>query len=246
MHFATLIVTLAFASTASAQLEGEAESAQTAQTPASHTPAVDEEDTWHRDSERLRVDFLLGYSAFEQQVKSEIGGVSVEPLVQDRALELSLSATYGLWKYIRAGLFLQLDVGTRRFARFEGLSDGEPLISESTGGRYREFWIGPLLRFQWRGLAAEVGWGAFGVRSDRARNDLPTEDGGLAPLRTTPRVAWHFALSGYVPVHVHIDVVFRVQYRIRYYEDRGGEDLREGVAHGTQNLSPTVGVSWRL
>lgn len=206
-----------------------------------------ESNTWERVSERLRLDLGLTYATFEQQVKSEVGGVSVEPIVEDRAFGLALTATYGIWKYIRLGLFFQLDVGSRFSSRYAGLdADGTPIINGRIGGSYREFWMGPLLRVQWKGIAAEFGYGALGVRSDEARDDLPTEAGETGAFRTSPRIAWHAAISGYVPVHPHVDIVFRVQYRVRYYNRRSGDPLVAGVVHGTQNLTPTIGVSWRL
>lgn len=226
--------------TASAVDEGESEELEELEND-------DEANTWERVSEGLRLDLGLTYSTFEQQVKSEVGGVSVEPIVEDRSFGLALTATYGIWKYIRLGVFFQLDMGSRFSARYTGLdASGTPIISGRIGGSYREFWMGPLLRVQWKGIAAEFGYGAFGVRSDDARDDLPTAAGETGALRTSPRIAWHAALSGYVPVHPHVDVVFRVQYRVRYYDRRSGESLANGVVHGTQNLTPTIGVSWRL
>ena len=210
-------------------------------------PETSEPNTWDRVSEGLRLDLGLTYATFEQQVKSEVGGVSVEPIVEDRSFGLALTATYGIWKYIRLGLFFQLDMGSRFAGRYAGLdANGTPVINGRVGGSYREFWMGPLLRVQWRGIAAEFGYGALGVRSDDARDDLPTAAGETGALRTSPRIAWHAALSGYVPVHPHVDVVFRIQYRVRYYDRRSGGSLAGGVVHGTQNLTPTVGVSWRM
>jgi hypothetical protein len=206
-----------------------------------------EPNTWERVSEGLRLDLGLTYATFEQQVKSEVGGISVEPIVEDRSFGLALTATYGIWKYIRLGVFFQLDMGSRFSSRYAGLdASGTPVINGRIGGSYREFWMGPLLRVQWKGIAAELGYGAFGVRSDDARDDLPTAAGETGALRTSPRIAWHAALSGYVPVHPNVDIVFRVQYRVRYYNRRSGDSLAAGVVHGTQNLTPTVGVSWRL
>lgn len=231
---------------------------QTVQPPAQGAPIVceaepeesdepEEPNTWERVSEGLRLDLGLTYATFEQQVKSEVGGVSVEPIASDQSFGLALTATYGIWKYIRLGVFFQLDMGSRFSARYAGLdAGGTPVINGRIGGSYREFWMGPLLRIQWKGIAAEFGYGALGVRSDDARDDLPTAAGETGALRTSPRIAWHAALSGYVPVHPHVDVVFRVQYRVRYYNRRSGESLASGVVHGTQNLTPTVGVSWRL
>lgn len=197
--------------------------------------------------ERVRLGASLTYSSFEQQVKSEVGGTSVEPLVVDRAFGMHLTATANLWRFVRLGVFFQIDAGKRSTARFEGLVDGEPEVTALGGGRYWEVWLGPLLRLQWRFLAAEIGYGLVGARRDRARDDLPDGAGGTSDaFRTSPRVAWHFALAAYAPVHPALDIVIRVQYRVRYYDRRGGVSLRENVVHGTQNLTPTVGIAWHL
>lgn len=207
------------------------------------TAAAQEREPY--ELERVRLGASLTYSSFEQQVKSEVGGTSVEPLVVDRAFGLHVTATANLWRFIRFGIFFQIDAGKRSAARFEGLVDGEPEVTQLAGGRYWELWLGPLLRLQWRFLAAEIGYGLVGARRDRARDDLPNRtDGTGDAFRTSPRVAWHFALAAYAPVHREVDIVIRVQYRVRYYDRRGGVGLSEGVVHGTQNLTPTIGVAW--
>ncbi len=118
-------------------------------------------------------------------------------------------------------------------------------MSQLASGRYWEVWLGPLLRFQWRFLAAEIGYGLVGARRDRARDDLADADGRATDaFRTSPRIAWHFALATYAPLHDALDLVIRVQYRVRYYDRRGGISLEDGVVHGTQNLTPTIGLAW--
>lgn len=210
------------------------------------TSASAQADTWSdAESETWRLDGSLAFARFEQQVKSEIGGMSADPILEEGSVGLSLGASYNVWRFIRLGLYAQLDSGSRYYGQFTGLeADGTPIVARA-GGRFFEFWVGPLLRLQWRGLFAELAYGAFGIRSDDARTDLPSEDGDTdTAFRTSARVAWSFGIGGYVPVHPNIDVVFRIQYRIRYYTRRGGDSLEGGVAHGTQNLSPFVGVSW--
>jgi hypothetical protein len=41
-----------------------------------------------------------------------------------------------------------------------------------------------------------------------------------------------------------LDLVHRLQYRIRYYDSRGSSALAGGAVHGTQNYTPFVGVAW--
>jgi len=201
-----------------------------------------EREPW--ELERVRLGASLTYSSFEQQVKAEVGGTAVQPLVVDRAFGLHVTATANLWRFFRLGIFVQLDAGKRSFGRYEGLTDGEPEVTQLAGGRYWEVWLGPLLRFQWRFLAAEIGYGLVGARRDRARSDLPAEGAAEDPFRTSPRIAWHLALAAYAPLLEGLDLVIRVQYRIRYYDRRAGLSLDEGVVHGTQNLTPTIGLAW--
>lgn len=195
--------------------------------------------------ERVRLGASLTYSSFEQQVKSEVGGTSVEPLVVDRAFGLHVTATANLWRFFRLGIFFQIDAGKRSFGRYEGLTAGEPDVTQLAGGRYWELWLGPLLRFQWRFLAAEIGYGLVGARRDRARTDLPDGTGSTDDaFRTSPKVAWHLAIAAYAPLHEAVDLVIRVQYRVRYYDRRAGTSLADGIVHGTQNLTPTIGLAW--
>lgn len=194
----------------------------------------------------LRADAQLGFSRFEQQVKSEIGGARGERLVEQSELELGLTGSYRIFGPIAAGLFLRSDFGTRRAGRFTGFDDeGAAVVADETGGAYQELWLGPLLRASWRALFFEVGYAVYGARWDDARDDLPTADGEVdAALRTSPTVAWLFALGGGVPVADQWQLVFRAEYRIRYYDRRNGDALADDVVHGTQSITPLLGVAW--
>ena len=204
------------------------------------------DDTWtNAEDERWRVEGALTFNRFEQQVKSEIGGMAVDPVVEESSFGLAFTATYNIWRFFRLGLYAQLDAGNRSAGRFTGLdADGNPIVA-SEGGRFVELWLGPVLRVQWRGLFGEFAYGALGIRRDRARDDLPDEDGEVDGLfRVSPRVAWSFGVGAFVPVHRNVDVVLRIQYRVRYYDQRGGSALANDVVHGTQNLAPFLGVAW--
>lgn len=198
------------------------------------------------DEERFRLDIGLGFHRFEQQVKAEIGGEAGVPIVEESALHLAIDATYNLYRFVRIGLYAQLDVGARHATTFERIEDGAPVVAERVGGAYTEFWLGPMLHLQWKGLFARVGYGALGLRSDTARRDLPGADGSTSGLlRTSPRIAWHFGVGVYAPIRPAWDLMLRVQYRVRYYVTRGGEPLAQDLVHGTQDLAPFIGVSWR-
>jgi len=121
------------------------------------------------------------------------------------------------------------------------------VTSGEVGGAYQEVWLGPLLRVNWQTLFIEGGYGALGLRWDDARDDLPNTSGDTeGPLRTSPTVAWMLAAGGGVPLTEHLQLVLRVEYRVRYYDRRGGEELADAIVHGTQNLSPLFGVSWEM
>lgn len=197
-------------------------------------------------SDGLVVDAALGFSRFEQQVKSEVGGASAEPLVQEQSGSLALTATYRVAPFLRLGLFAEVDVGRRAVRSFLQLDpEGTPLVTEARGGSFRELWFGPLLRLQWRMLFFDAGWALVGRRWDDARLDLPDADGdSAAPLRTSRRIAWRFGLGAEVPLVEGVTLSLRVQYRVRYY-DRRRRALANDVVHGTQGISPSVGIMWR-
>jgi hypothetical protein len=154
--------------------------------------------------------------------------------------------TYRFWGPLSAGGFLQFDAGERRAARFAGFAaDGTTQVSDEVGGAYYELWMGPVVRAEWRRLFFEIGYGAYGARHDAARDDLPNENGSTdGLLRTHPTIAWLFALGGTVPVTDEVAVALRIEYRIRYYTRRGGEPFADEIVHGTQNITPFVGVAW--
>ncbi|HSN98480.1 MAG TPA: hypothetical protein VLS89_09280, partial [Candidatus Nanopelagicales bacterium] len=200
------------------------------------------------DEPRMRVDFGGTFSRFEQQVKAEVGGARGERLVESAELGLLQMLSYRVWGPFSAGYFVQLDTGTRRAGRFVGFdAEGKTVVGGELGGAYHELWAGPLVRAEWRRLFVELGWGAYGARVDEGRDDLPSEGGSAAgALRTTPNVAWVFAAGGGVPITRELELALRLEYRIRYYDRRGGEPLAGGVVHGTQNFTPFVGLAYRF
>jgi hypothetical protein len=38
--------------------------------------------------------------------------------------------------------------------------------------------------------------------------------------------------------------MIKIEYRLRYYNERNGEPLINNVEHGTQSISPIVGVTF--
>ncbi len=103
-----------------------------------------------------------------------------------------------------------------------------------------------MVRAQWRTLFVELAYAPLGIRSDDARTDLPSESGTDSALRTSFAIAWYAALGGGVPVTDDLEVVLRLELRVRYYDRRGDGKLVDNLVHGTQNFTPFVGVAWKL
>jgi hypothetical protein len=199
---------------------------------------------------RVRLDAGLTFTRFEQQVKTELGGTRGDRLVEEFSFGYAQALTYRAfdWKdfSLAGGGFLQVDVGRREAARFVGFAeDGAPQTADRIGGRFAELWMGPILRLEWRRVFGEIGYGLYGARRDDARDDLPGDDGNRSgTLRTSASVAWTFALGGRIPIVEGLDLVLRMQYRIRYYDARGSSPLAGGAVHGTQNFTPFAGIAW--
>ncbi len=195
---------------------------------------------------KLRLDVGLTLSRFEQQVKTEIGGARAPRLVAQTELGLLAAGTWRVWGPLSLGAFVQLDGGTREVGRFSAVNDeGQAVVDDTFGGSYLEFWAGPLLRVSWRSLFLETGYGLVGIRMDEARDDLPDDRGSdESALRTSRTVAWLAAVGAGVPLTESLELVLRLEYRVRYYDRRGDRDLVSGVVHGTQNFTPFFGLAW--
>lgn len=163
-------------------------------------------------------------------------------------LGLALAGARRIAAPLSAGLFLRYDVGLRTSARFDGFdAAGRTQVTDETGGTYTELWAGPLVRLSLRPFTAEVGYGAVGVRRDAGRADLPAADGSTdGAFRTHPSIAWLVALGGEIAVRDRLDIAAKLEYRLRYYDRRGGQPLQGDVHHGTQSIAPLVGLSWRF
>lgn len=197
---------------------------------------------------RWRMDGLLTLTRFEQQVKTEVGGAVGERLVEATEAGVAHALTARVWGPFQLGAFMVFNGGNRRAGRFVGFDDDDgAVVADGVGGPYYELWAGPLLRFEWYRLFAELGYGAYGTRHDAARDDLPSETGvRTGRLTTDAAIAWMIALGGTIPITDRVEVVIKAEYRIRYYDRRGGTALADGIVHGTQSFAPFVGVAWRF
>lgn len=188
------------------------------------------------------------FSGFEQQIKTEIGGIKGELLTSDSELSLQAVGTYNVWRFISAGWYLQYDSGNRESAQFSGFDEnGAAEVINLQGGAYREVWSGPLIRAHYKQAFFEVAYGLLGTRKDDARIDLYNEEGSNeGDLTVDPSVAWMFGLGVQVSLFDDFLLMFKAQYRVRYYDSRDGEKLENEIVHGTQNFSPMIGLSYKF
>ena len=185
---------------------------------------------------------------FEQQVKTEIGGVKGDLLAADTELGLQLLGTYKFWEYLHAGWYIQYNIGNREDGRFNGFdANGSPLIVSVQGGSFSEFWIGPIIRGQYKKAFLELGYGFVGSREDEARDDI--SNGTLSNqgnFSTDPSVAWIIGIGTQVDLSNNFSLLIKAQYRARYYNSRNGIALNNQTVLGTQDFSPLIGVSYKL
>ena len=196
----------------------------------------------------IRLEGGITFSHFQQQVKEEIGGATGERLVDETSLGFLVNGSYNLLDWFAVGLFFRTDFGSRTGARFNGFdSAGRTVTTGEIGGSFSELWAGPSLRGSWKSLTAELGYGLVGIRSDDGRSDLPSSSGDTtSSFKTSPSVAWMVGLGANVPITERLNLFIKAEYRVRYYVKRGGEDILDGVEHGTQSLAPIIGVGWQF
>jgi len=193
------------------------------------------------------VESAFTFSHFEQQVKSEIGGAKGELIVDDTNLSFLFAGGARLFKAISVGAFFRYDQGTRNNSLFNGFdSNGQATIINTLGGDYSETWIGPFVKLHYKQLFFSIGYGLFGQRTDDGRPDVEASDSNLGDFSLDPSVAWVFNIGGNVPLTEKLGVYFGIEYRARYYNERGGVLLQDNIVFGTQNFTPLFGVSLGL
>jgi hypothetical protein len=201
-----------------------------------------------QDSTPWRVEGGITISHFQQQVKSEIGGPKGKKLVNNFEFGFIATGGYAFNKYFATGVFTRFDTGERNMANFDGFDEeGRTQVKNKVGGSYNEFWLGLMIRGMWNQFTLDVGYAPLGIRSDDARTDLPSSSGTTTDsFETHPTIAWLIALGGNIPVGQAIDIFIKVEYRVRYYNKRGGENLEGDVNLGSQSIAPIIGVAFKL
>lgn len=202
-----------------------------------------------QDSLRWNIEAGITYSAFQQQVKAEVGDPRGERLVNETEFGILAIGSYRLWEVIHVGAFAQFDRGNRHAARFSGFdpATGKTVTKDKIGGNYREFWFGPMVRVQWKSLTGEAGWALTGFRDDDARRDLASANGDTTgSFDLLPSVAFFGSLGAIVSLNEELSLVVRFEYRLRYYKGRGGVLFRDQIEHGMQNITPYIGIAWQF
>lgn len=200
------------------------------------------------NSNPYSVELTASFSGFEQQIKTEIGGIKGELLTSDSELNLQALGTYNVWKFISVGWYIQYDSGNRESAQFSGFNAaGAAEVINLQGGAYTEIWTGPLIRAHYKKAFFEFGYGLIGSRQDDARVDLFNESGSNeGNLTVDPAVAWLLGIGADVVLKDQLSLLIKAQYRVRYYDARDGEKLENEMVHGTQNFSPMVGLKYQF
>ena len=195
-----------------------------------------------------RVEGGVVLSHFQQQVKQKVGDERGQRLVNEFQLGGLFSGGYRIHKFIHLGVFARVDRGERYLAHFNGFdAEGKTQTKDGIGGTYTEFWIGPLVQLQWKQLTLDLGYAPYGTRSDNARNDIPNANGSTdGSFSLHPTIAWLISLGGGFNVVENLDVLIKIEYRPRYYSERGGEKLINEIEHGTQSIVPVIGVAYEF
>ncbi len=185
-------------------------------------------------------------SHFQQQVKQEVGDPRGQRLVHENEFGLLVTGRYTLNDFLSAGLFLRTDFGKREAALFDGFdSEGRTVVKNMVGGNYFELWFGPEIMLHYKQLFAEIGYGLIGTRNDDGRNDIPSNSGDISgSFSTSPTISWMFTLGGHIPIFNQLDVMIKIEYRLRYYDERNNEPLINNIDHGTMSISPIIGVTF--
>jgi hypothetical protein len=190
----------------------------------------------------------ITFNHYQAQIKAEVGDPRGERLTNNFELGLNISSSYKWNNWFASGLFLRTDWGQRELALFNGFdSDGKTTIKDKVGGTYSEFWFGPIIQAFWKQLIFELGYAVVGLRKDNGRKDIPNSSGETdGVFSINPSVAWLVNVGGFITLSDALDVTIKIEYRGRYYNERGGKKLLNNIDHGTQSIVPVLGIRLNL
>ena len=93
----------------------------------------------------------------------------------------------------------------------------------------------------------DLGYGVIGIRNDKSRNDLISSSGNrTGSFTVNPKVAWFVAAGAKAILSNRLSLLVKAKYRIRYYDKKDGDPLINNIEHGTQNISPFIGLHYLL
>lgn len=197
-------------------------------------------------AEPWQVDATFGLAHFQQQAKQAVGTERGDRLVEFTGVTVGVHGALAVHPNLMVLAFGELDAGTRRAGDLAGFdADGRAITDPAVGGRSFETWVGLGVRARYRAAFLELGYPLFARRWDTARDDLPATgggtDGAFAPQLS---VRWMAAVGAGLPITARLRATARLEWRIRYYDERGGQALAGDVVHGTQELRPLFGLAW--
>ena len=206
-----------------------------------------QDDMSYSDIKKYYTEVAFTFSHFEQQVKSKIGGQKGDLIVDETNLSFYSSAGIKLFPALSLGAYFCFDTGKRNNSLFDGFdTNGQATTKQTLGGNYSEVWVGPFIKVHYKQLFLSLGYGLIGTRNDDGRTDLTGSNGNLDDFSLDPSVAWVFNIGGQVPINGKLSAYFGIEYRARYYNQRGGVSLQDNVVFGTQNFTPLFGVHFDL
>lgn len=190
----------------------------------------------------------ITFNHYQAQVKAEVGDPRGERLTNNYEIGINIIGSYKWNEWLATGIFVRGDIGQREMALFDGFDEsGKTTTKGNVGGTYSELWIGPIIQTYWKQLALELGYGVIGLRKDNGRDDIPNSAGETNGIFTlNPLIAWLVNIGWYIPISNNFDVSLKVEYRGRYYLERGGKELLNDIDHGTQSIVPVLGVRWHI
>lgn len=176
---------------------------------------------------RLELGAMITYD--ERQIEGTNQDAKVS---RDFGLSTSFTVLYNAWKWFHVGLFVDFD---------KTFDD----VSGTTADAW-ELDVGLLVRLEpldW--LFFNIGYMPLMLRSDSSRTDLPNTKGATdGTFLGSHTVAFLVGAGVQLELSRHVDLFFKLDYRIRYFVKRGGEDLAGGKEYGGQSFYPYLGAAY--
>jgi len=200
---------------------------------------------WAQESEEL-ARFAVELAAFPTFTERQVEGPDRDDkLVSDHRLGLVLTGTYRATDWLQVGLYLHTDLGSTSRTLFVSSDESEEELETVIEGSYWELWTAVFARLTWRAAFFELGWAPLMLRNDTTRTDLPNESGDTDGVFVGSRsVAFLAGLGAMIPIAEKLSVTVRLQLRIRYMVERGGEPIDGEEEFGQMTAWPFVGLAY--